>query len=85
MPRQPLVVIVSSDGINQSHRPWLLAAPVAVDDPADILAVPVPGYGWVNAGNLSRVYRGWLAERVDVLDADTLDRLTTTLRAALDL
>jgi hypothetical protein len=31
------------------------------------------------------VYRGWLAERVDVLDADTLDRLTTTLRAALDI
>jgi hypothetical protein len=40
-PRQPLIVIVASDGINQSPRPWLLGAPITPEDPQDILAVPV--------------------------------------------
>jgi mRNA-degrading endonuclease toxin of MazEF toxin-antitoxin module len=84
-PRQPLVVIVSSDGINQSLRPWLLAAPVTPEDPQDILAVPVEDRGWVSAGNPSRVYRGWLRERVGELDPPTLERLAAALRAALDL
>jgi mRNA-degrading endonuclease toxin of MazEF toxin-antitoxin module len=84
-PRQPLVVIVSSDGINQSSRPWLLGAPITTDDPQDILAVPVEGHGWVSAGNLSRFYRGWLGKRVGELDPPILERLATALRAALDL
>jgi mRNA-degrading endonuclease toxin of MazEF toxin-antitoxin module len=84
-PRQPLVVIVSSDGINQSPRPWLLAAPITPEDPRDILAVPVEGHGWVSAGNLSRCYRGWLRDRVGELDSPTLERLAAALRAALDL
>jgi hypothetical protein len=83
--RQPLVVIVSSDGINQSSRPWLLGAPITTDDPQDILAVPVEGHGWVSAGNLSRFYRGWLRERVGELDPPILERLATAPRAALDL
>ncbi|MCY7343597.1 MAG: type II toxin-antitoxin system PemK/MazF family toxin [Pseudonocardia sp.] len=84
-PRQPLVVIVSNDGINQSTRSWLLCAPITTEDPADILAVPIPAHGWADASNISRFYRGWLAERVDVLDADTLEQLAAMLRAALDL
>ncbi|MBO0872888.1 MAG: hypothetical protein J2P19_05800 [Pseudonocardia sp.] len=84
-PRQQTVVIVSSDGINQSSRPWLLGAPVAEDDPQDILAVPVEGFGWVSAGNLMRLYRGWFRERVGELDDATGDRLESALRAALDL
>ncbi|MGH3813958.1 MAG: hypothetical protein ACRDUV_16145 [Pseudonocardiaceae bacterium] len=78
-------MIVSSDGINQSSRSWLLGAPVTPDDPQDILAVPVEGRGWVSAGNLSRFYRRWLRERVGELDPPTLERLTGALRAALDL
>ncbi|MBV9011149.1 MAG: type II toxin-antitoxin system PemK/MazF family toxin [Pseudonocardiales bacterium] len=84
-PRQPFVVIVSSDGINQSSRPWLLGAPITTDDLQDILAVPIEGHGWVSAGNLSRFYRGWLRERVGELDPPALERLATALRAALDL
>jgi PemK-like, MazF-like toxin of type II toxin-antitoxin system len=84
-PRQPLVVIVSSDGINQSPRSWLLGAPLTPEDPQDILAVPIEGRGWVSAGNLSRLYRGWLRERVGELDSPTLERLAGALRAALDL
>lgn len=84
-PRRQAVVIVSSDGINQSPRPWLLGAPITADDPQDILAVPIEGHGWISAGNLTRLYRGWLTEQLDQLDQATLDRLDSALRAALDL
>jgi mRNA interferase MazF len=78
-------VIVSSDGINQSTRTWLLGAPISTGDPQDILAVQVEGHGWVSAGNLTRLYRGWLRERVGELDAPTAEHLNSALRAALDL
>jgi hypothetical protein len=84
-PRHLRVVIVSSDGINQSTRSWLLGAPIAVDDPQDILALPVEGHGWVSAGNLGRFYRGWLSERLGELDRTSTEHLDSALRAALDL
>ncbi len=84
-PRHLVVVIVSSDGINQSVRPWLLGAPVVVEDPQDILAVPIEDHGWASAGNLTRLYRGWLRERIGRLDRETVDGLDAALRAALDL
>ncbi|MFR9750546.1 hypothetical protein ACL02S_05870 [Nocardia sp. 004] len=83
--RRRTVVLISSDGINDSSRPWLIGAEVVEDDPHDILAVPVREHGWAHAGNIGRVFRGWLAERVDVVDTGTLDRLDTALRAAMDL
>ncbi len=84
-PRRQTVVVVSSDGINQSPRPWLLGAPIAVDDPQDILAVSIEGHGWVSAGNLTRLYRGWFRDQLGQLDRETTDRLDSALRAALDL
>ncbi|ATL71175.1 hypothetical protein IU500_13310 [Nocardia terpenica] len=84
-PRRRTVVLISSDGINESPRPWLIAAEVVADDPLDILAVSIPGHGWVHAGNLGRIYRGWLADRIGVCDSDTLERIDTALRAAMDL
>lgn len=84
-PRHLRVVIVSSDGINQSTRTWVLGAPIAIDDPLDILALPVAGHGWVSAGNLGRFYRGWLAERLGELDRASAEHLDSALRAALDL
>jgi len=84
-PRQPLVVIVSSDGINQSTRTWLLGALISPEDPQDILAVRVEGRGWVSAGNVTRLYRGWLRERVGELDSPTAEQLNSALRAAFDL
>lgn len=84
-PRRPLVVLLSSDGINQSARPWLLGAPIGRDDPEDILAVPITGHGWVSAGQLSCYYRGWLTERVGAVGAVASERLDAALRAALDL
>jgi len=79
-----VVAIVSSDGVNDSSRPWLIAADVHQGNPGDILAIAVSG-GWVNAANLSRVYRPWLAERVGNLDPGARESLDTALRAALDL
>lgn len=36
------------------------------DDPGDILAVPVAGHGWAYAGDLSKLYRAWNADRCHV-------------------
>lgn len=85
MPRQRQLVIVSSDGINDSARTWLLAVEVVNDDPGDILAVHVPDLGWVYAGSVSRAYRDWLTERLDQLAPETMESIDTALRAALDL
>ncbi|MEV6428998.1 hypothetical protein [Nocardia sp. NPDC051463] len=84
-PRRRIVVLISSDGINESTRQWLIAAEILDRDPQDILAVPVARHGWVHAGNIGRIYRGWLAERVDEMDTEELERLDTALRAAMDL
>ncbi|MFD0365483.1 hypothetical protein ACFQZZ_28950 [Nocardia sp. GCM10030253] len=84
-PRRRTVVLISSDGINESSRQWLIAAEVLDQDPQDILAVSVPRHGWVHAGNIGRIYRGWLAERVDEMGTEELERLDTALRAAMDL
>jgi mRNA interferase MazF len=78
-------VIVSSDGINQSTRTWLLGAPISSEDPQDVLAVQVKGYGWVSAGNVTCLYRGWLCERGGEFDAPTAEQLNSTLRAAFGL
>ncbi|WP_067673667.1 hypothetical protein [Nocardia miyunensis] len=84
-PRRRDIILISSDGINESPRPWLIAAELLDEDPQDILAVSIPGHGWVHAGNLGRIYRGWLVERIDAVQDDTLERLDTALRAAMDL
>lgn len=84
-PRRQTVVLVSSDGINQSPRPWLVGAPLLVKDPHDILAVTIADLGWVSAGNLTRLYRGWFRDHLGDLDRDAADELDSALRAALDL
>lgn len=84
-PRRRQVLLISSDGINESPRPWLVAAEVLQENPQDILAVTLPEHGWVHAGNIGRIYRGWLEERVGDIDTETTERLDTALRAALDL
>jgi mRNA interferase MazF len=79
------VVLLSSDGIQDSPRPWLLGLELRDHDPGDILAVPVEGGRFAYAGDLNRLYRAWVGERVGALDAATLTRLDGALRAALDL
>lgn len=83
--RARTVVIVSSDGINDSPRPWLLGIELRDRDPGDLLAIPVADRGWAYAGDLSRIYRARVGSRVDELSQTTLARLDGALRAALDL
>lgn len=85
-PDQPrTVVLVSSDGINDSPRPWLLGIELRDRDPGDLLAIPVDDRGWAYAGDLSRLYRAWIGPRQGRLDQATLSRLDGAMRAALDL
>jgi hypothetical protein len=79
------VAIMSSDGINESPRPWLLGIELRDRDPGDILAVPVADHGWAYAGDLSKLYRAWTGDQLGVLDSATMTRLDGALRAALDL
>ena len=80
-----IVVILSSDNINGSDRPWVLGIEVQPRDPGDILAIPVAGYGWAYVRDLTRLYRAWAGERVGQLDDLTLMRITGAIQAALDL
>lgn len=85
-PDQPrTVVILSSDGINDSPRPWLLGVELRDRDPGDLLAIPIGDHRWAYAGDLSRLYRAWIGSGMGELDATTVSRLDGALRAALDL
>jgi mRNA-degrading endonuclease toxin of MazEF toxin-antitoxin module len=80
-----IVVILSSDSLNSSPRPWLLGMELQQRDPGDILAIPVSGHGWAYVRDLTRLYRAWIGERVGQLDELTLTRVTSAIQAALDL
>lgn len=79
------VVVLSSDGVNGSARPWLLGIELQDRDPGDVLAVPVGDGRYAYAGELRRLYRAWIGTRLGRLDTTTLARLDNALRAALDL
>lgn len=80
-----IVVILSSDSLNSSPRPWLLGMALQRNDPGDILAIPVSGHGWAYVRDLTRLYRAWIGEPIGRLDDLTLTRLTSAIQAALDL
>lgn len=78
-------MLLSSDGVNDSERPWLLGAELLDEDPQDILGVPLDSRYWVSTLNLTRLYRAWLNERVAEIDQDIQEAVDIALRAALDL
>ncbi len=78
-------MILSSNSLNSSPRPWALGLELQERDPGDILAIPVAGYGWAYVRDLTRLYRAWTGERVGQLDELTLARLAGAVQAALDL
>ena len=82
---QRVVVILSSDSLSSSPRPWVLGMELQSRDPGDLLAIPVPDHGWAYVRDLTRLYRAWIGERVGHLDEFTLSRLTSAVQAALDL
>lgn len=79
------MLVVSSDGVNESERPWLLGAELLEYDPQDILGVALDGRFWVSTLNVTRLYRAWFTQRVAEIDRDTQERVDIALRAALDL
>lgn len=88
-PTQPMrertVLLLSSDGVNDSERPWLLGTELLEYDPQDILGVALDSHFWVSTLYLTRLYRGWFAERVAEIDQGVQERVDIALRAALDL
>ncbi|WP_236792439.1 hypothetical protein [Amycolatopsis sp. GM8] len=88
-PTQPMrartVLLLSSDGVNESERPWLLGTELLEQDPQDILGVPLDSRFWISTLYLTRLYRGWLTERVAEIDQTIQDEIDAALRAALDL
>lgn len=83
--RERTVLLLSSDGVNESERPWLLGTELLDEDPRDILGVPLDSRYWISTLNLTRLYRAWLVERVAEVDQETLEQVDVALRAALDL
>jgi hypothetical protein len=79
------VVLLSSDGVNESERPWLLGTELLERDPQDILGVAIDARYWVSTLNLTRLYRPWFDERIAEIDLDVQERIDIALRAALDL
>lgn len=83
--RERTVLLLSSDGVNESQRPWLLGTELLENDPQDILGVPIDSRLWISALYLTRLYRGWLQEHVAEIPGDVQDQIDAALRAALDL
>lgn len=83
--RERTVLLLSSDGVNESDRPWLLGTELLEHDPQDILGVPLDSRLWISTLYLTRLYRGWLTERVAEIDQATQEQIDGALRAALDL
>ncbi|MFF0145830.1 hypothetical protein ATK36_1040 [Amycolatopsis sulphurea] len=83
--RKRTVVVLSSDGVNESERPWLLGAELLDRDPLDILGVAIDARYWVSTLNLTRLYRPWFDERIAEIGPDVQEQIDVALRAALDL
>lgn len=83
--RARTVLLLSSDGVNESERPWLLGTELLDRDPQDILGVALDSRHWVSTLNLTRIYRPWLSERVAEIGHDVQESIDGALRAALDL
>ncbi|MEJ3654051.1 hypothetical protein [Pseudonocardia sp. TRM90224] len=77
------VVLLSSDGINDSHARGYSASSYAIATRAT--SSPVGDGRWAYAGDLSRLYRAWVGNRQGTVDATTATLLDGALRAALDL
>jgi mRNA-degrading endonuclease toxin of MazEF toxin-antitoxin module len=83
--RERTVVLLSSDGVNDSERPWLLGTELLDRDPQDILGVALDSRFWVSTLNLTRLYRPWLNERIAEINQEVQEQIDVALRAALDL
>lgn len=79
------VLLLSSDAINGSSRPWVLGVEIRRSDPGDLLAVPIDDGRFAYPGDLRRLYRSWFGRREGVIDTVTVREMDNALRAALEL
>src|ERR1044071_4982576 len=81
-----LRLIVSVDALaHDDALPVVLAVAVLPHDPGGLLAVAIGPGQWGSAVTLAPARKSSLAERLHVLDPDTMTRVDAALRAALDL
>ncbi|WP_107661129.1 hypothetical protein [Nocardia suismassiliense] len=85
-----LTGLVSAQSVlDQEARRVLYGVRVSTDNPIDVLAVEVTIDGrtcWLNMGDgLEKLRRGCLTERIDALDAATMETVGMRFRAAMDL
>lgn len=81
-----LRLIVSADAINgNDDLPVVLAVQLVDADPGSLLAVPVGQHGWARALSIEPVTRRRLVERLDTADADTMEQVSSALRAVQEL
>jgi mRNA interferase MazF len=84
--RERLGLVISSDIFNETGVPVLIVAEVT--DRAELrdspLSVPLGEYV-VMPDRLSSPLKRWFAERVDVADTDTMQRVSRALRILQDL
>ncbi|PXY29311.1 hypothetical protein DI005_15215 [Prauserella sp. PE36] len=83
--RPRAILLLSSDGVNESERPWLLGTELLEKDPQDILGVAIDGRFWISTLQLTRIYRPWLDRRIAAIGTDVQEQIDSALRAALDL
>ncbi|WP_020577761.1 type II toxin-antitoxin system PemK/MazF family toxin [Actinopolymorpha alba] len=84
--RERLVVVVSTDAINGSPgQGWFLALEVTPEDPGHLLAVELPGTGWVTPQQLDALYQRSCVEQAGLVEHDVMERVASMLRIALDL
>lgn len=79
------MLLLSSDGVNDSERPWVLGTELLEYDPEDILGVALDSRFWISTLNLTRLYRAWLNERVAEIGQAVQEQIDIALRAALDI
>lgn len=77
-----LRLVVSTDAVNGSEFPAVLAMRIEPEDPGGVLAVRVGSHGWALALTVQPTMRSRLVDRVD---AETMEHVDAALRAVLDL
>ena len=85
-PDQSLLrLIVSSDVVNNSDLPTVVALQVVEDDPGSLLAVGIEGHGWAVVTTIERVVKNRLGGVVATLSSESQQAVDTALRALLEL
>lgn len=86
-PGQPtLRLIVSADVISANDDlPIALALHIVDTDPGSLLAVRIGDHGWARALSIEPVLRRRLVECLGAVGVETMDAVSSALRAAQDL